>query len=213
MAGDGSETEQVGDAGTRPDPASPGDDDGLSIQERYDLLSNRRRRLALFCLARDDGGPVDADDIARQVAAWEDGVPVEVVTYEDRRSVYTSLRQHHLPKLADAGAVDYDRDAGTTALTARGHALEVYPSADMGDDRRSVARTVVGVGALSVFLAAGTLVDLPLLAAVPDVAALAFLLGVTVTGSVVAATARVPPAPGAVRPPELDPLDRPDEGA
>lgn len=79
----------------------------VSRDELFQLLSNRRRRFALHA-CRAGETPVALSDLAEQVAAWEYGKDVADVTPEERRRVYTSLQQTHLPTMADAGVLDID---------------------------------------------------------------------------------------------------------
>lgn len=91
--------------------------------EVYSLLSNHRRRYALHYLKRADG-PVTIGELADQIAAWEHEKPVSAVTSAERKRVYTSLQQTHLPNLEQAGIIELDRDAIT--LTEEVTELEVY---------------------------------------------------------------------------------------
>ena len=89
------------------------------------MLSNQRRRCVLYYLNRNPG-PVPLRDLAERIAAWENDVEVAELEYKQRKRVYTSLHQTHLPKLNDAGIVDYDRDRGTVSLDDAARELEVY---------------------------------------------------------------------------------------
>lgn len=70
-------------------------------------------------------------ELAEQIASWENDTSPAEITYQERRRVHNALRQYHLPKLADAGLVDYDPDERTVSLTepARHHRfyLDVLP--------------------------------------------------------------------------------------
>ena len=89
------------------------------------MLSNQRRRCVLYYLNRNPG-PVPLRDLAERIAAWENDVEVAELEYKQRKRVYTSLHQTHLPKLDEAGIVDYDRDEGTVTLADRATDLDVY---------------------------------------------------------------------------------------
>jgi DNA-binding transcriptional ArsR family regulator len=109
-------------------PQLAGDDperDRLTKDTVFSVLSNQRRRHVLRCL-RDEPDGSNIRDLSRQIAAWENDVSVEEITYKQRKRVYTSLHQTHLPKLADSGVIDYDRDRGTVALTERAATLEEF---------------------------------------------------------------------------------------
>lgn len=86
----------------------------------FTLLSNQRRRFAWhYC--RQTETPVELGEVAERVAAWENGKPVEAITSAERKRVYTSLQQSHLPKMDDADIVVFED--GTVDL---GDAAEEY---------------------------------------------------------------------------------------
>lgn len=79
--------------------------DDLTESERHRLLEVDRRRYALAALSEHEG-PVDLDDLAADVAAREEGVDEDDPSVLD--TMATALHHIHLPKLSDAGVVDYD---------------------------------------------------------------------------------------------------------
>ncbi|WP_058365666.1 DUF7344 domain-containing protein [Haloparvum sedimenti] len=97
------------------------------------VLSNRRRRDTVRYLKEVDE-QVPVRDIARQVAAWENDVETDAVTYDQRKRVYTSLHQSHLPRLAREGFIDYDRNRGTVSLTPDADDLQIYLEVVTGKD-------------------------------------------------------------------------------
>lgn len=97
----------------------------LSKDTIFSMLSNRRRRYVLYYFNRNPG-PASLRDLAERIAAWENDVEVANLDYKQRKRVYTSLHQTHLPKLDEAGVVDYDRSAGTITLADRATDLDVY---------------------------------------------------------------------------------------
>jgi hypothetical protein len=78
-----------------------------SIQrsELFHLLSNHRRRYALHACKRREL-PITLSDLAEQVAAWENDKSVAELNYQERRRVYTSMQQTHLPAMEDAGVME-----------------------------------------------------------------------------------------------------------
>ena len=89
---------------------SPTRTDGLTTESLdeavvFELVCNARRRRALRrLLAR---GETDLQPLVDHVVRVESG--------SSRNSVYASLRQHHLPRLADEGIVAFDPETGAVA--------------------------------------------------------------------------------------------------
>jgi len=106
-----------------PDSVADDSSDGIDRGEVFDLLSNQRRRYAIHHCKREDG-PVELGDLAEHVAAWELDKDVEALTSAERKRVYTSLQQTHLPTLDRAGMVEFDDR--TIELTDNISELEIY---------------------------------------------------------------------------------------
>lgn len=77
----------------------------LEESERHRLLEVDRRRHALFALG-DRRGPIDLDELATAVAEHEAGVDADDA--DAVATVATTLHHIHLPKMAEAGVVEYD---------------------------------------------------------------------------------------------------------
>lgn len=89
----------------------PDDKEGLSADEVLDLLAAARRRAAIEHLATTNQAHVRVTDLAERVAGTEyDRDPADVSS-DERKRVYISMIQSHLPPLDDAGVVDYDKEA------------------------------------------------------------------------------------------------------
>jgi hypothetical protein len=99
--------------------------DELSKGEIFDLLRNERRRYLLHYLLSADA-PVELGEVATRIAAWECDTTVEGVTSDQRKRVYTTLQQTHLPKMDDAQIVDYDCNRGVVRPTEHTDKLNVY---------------------------------------------------------------------------------------
>ena len=113
-----------------PQPVA-GDDVSLSTDDTrdriFETLSNPRRRETLRYLRRNGGDEtVPIRTLAEQIAAWENGVSPLEVTYKQRKRVYTSLYQSHLPKLYRYEFIEYDADRGTIKLTPQAEQLDAY---------------------------------------------------------------------------------------
>lgn len=98
--------------------------------EIFSLLSNHRRRFAIhYTKLHED--PVEISDVAEQVAAWELDKNINELDYAERKRVYTSLQQTHLPTLDDAGMITFEN--GEVEATDQVEQLEVYMDIVPGD--------------------------------------------------------------------------------
>lgn len=88
---------------------------GITTDDLFFTLSNERRRRVLEYL-RERRERVQMRELVREVAAREHGIEPDALTYDQRKSVYVSLRQTHLPKMDSLGIVRFDPDAGTVEL-------------------------------------------------------------------------------------------------
>jgi len=96
-----------------------------SLDTVFQTLGNQRRRFTISYLKTVEE-TATIREVATQVAAWENDISVEELSYQDRKRVYTSLYQSHLPKLAAAGFINYDRDRGIIKLTKEVDNLDLY---------------------------------------------------------------------------------------
>ncbi|WP_233710611.1 DUF7344 domain-containing protein [Natronococcus pandeyae] len=90
------------------------------------MLSNRRRRWVLYFLEQCDDRRVDLRTLVDRISAWEYDTPPDELPWKKRKRVYTALRQSHLPKLAEVGAIEYDRNRGEVELTDEAYELRMY---------------------------------------------------------------------------------------
>lgn len=88
-----------------------------SLDALFGVLANRRRRYALRCLSN-RAVPIGLADLAEDVAALEKETERTNLSASDVQNVHTALYHSDVPKLAEAGLVDYRRDRGTVALTS-----------------------------------------------------------------------------------------------
>jgi DNA-binding transcriptional ArsR family regulator len=134
--------------------------ESLSRNLVFDLLSSPRRRMVLSFLRR-DRDPCSVTELAEEIASLEYDRPVEDLSRQQRKRVYVSLYQTHVPKLADAGVIRYDEDASEVSLTRLAHRMDAYLT---DPDRETypwhyhyLALTAVG----GLLLAAAAVVGLP----------------------------------------------------
>lgn len=97
----------------------------FSQDQIFDLLSNRRRRYVLNFLLRVDR-PVSIQELSKELATWEFDVDQDELTDQQEKRIYVALYQTHIPKLEDAGVIDYDSDAGLVELTDDATRLQPY---------------------------------------------------------------------------------------
>ena len=109
------------------EPTSPDDEPLLPTDTLFELLKNRRRRDTIEFLKANDGEST-LSDVAEHIAAKENDLPVEGISSKQRKRVYISLYQCHLPKMDQAGVVDFEKDRGTIELSAS--ATQLYPYLD-----------------------------------------------------------------------------------
>lgn len=76
----------------------------------FEMLKNRRRRYAVYILQQE--GVIDLGTLAEQIAALETDNPTGEISSNDRKRIYVSLYQTHLPKLDDVGLIDFNRERG-----------------------------------------------------------------------------------------------------
>lgn len=98
------------------------EDAPLSIDETFEILKNKRRRIVLEYLKETDG-QVKLSELADHVTALENDTDISSITSTERKRVYVGLYQFHLPKMSDMGVIDYDQDRGDITLTERGKQL------------------------------------------------------------------------------------------
>jgi hypothetical protein len=78
-----------------------------------ELISNARRRAVIKRLSMiEDDEVTTLGELARRIAGEEYDIPPEQVSQNQRKSVYISLRQNHLPKLAETEIVVWDKRGG-----------------------------------------------------------------------------------------------------
>jgi hypothetical protein len=115
-----------------PEVAEDAPAEDVSSDVLYSLLADKRRRYTLHYL-KQRREQVAVREVAEQVAAWENGKSVEELTSQERKRVYIALYQSHLPKLADAGVIEYNRSRGIIERTERADIFDRYLSGGRAD--------------------------------------------------------------------------------
>jgi len=142
-------------------------DTALTRDECFELLSNPRRRYVLYCFQNADEASLG--ELAERIAAWENDVAVEEVSYRERKRVYTSLQQVHLPRLDDHDVVDFDDQSGVVTAETAFEELSEYLQRDQARDF-PWGLVYFGMGVLTAAALAASTAGAPLLARIPATA-------------------------------------------
>ena len=97
----------------------------VDTTQAFDLLGSDRRR-ALLRLLPADGTSMSIRTAALHLVLAESSEDAPTVAPETYRRALTSLHHAHLPKLADADAVDYDTESGSVRRGPVAAELEAY---------------------------------------------------------------------------------------
>lgn len=115
------------DSSTTGSDGEPETDAELTRDDIFHVLQCRRRRLVLKYLHEYTGDePADMSDIAEHIAALEHDTTVDALRSKQRQRVYIALYQSHLPKMDDAGVVDYNQDRGLVEPTPLANSFDRY---------------------------------------------------------------------------------------
>ncbi len=137
----------------------------LSKDVIFELLKNRRRRQVLSYLLETEQ-TVTLGELAEQIAAWENNTDINALSSDQRKRVYVALYQTHLPKMDDAGIIDYDQDRGLITLADNADLLMMYlDTENHRQDRWD--RWYAGTSLLGLAVVGAAYIQLPLLSAVP----------------------------------------------
>lgn len=100
-------------------------DSPLTPSVVFGILADKRHRFVLYLLeAR--GGTVALDELATEIAAWENDTRPELITKEMESRVHNRLFHAGIPKLAEYGLVTHTKDSEAVTLTQLGEQLEAY---------------------------------------------------------------------------------------
>lgn len=85
------------------------DESPEAVDEGLELLADERRRLFLSVM-RTYGEEITLPDVAEEVAVRESGRAVTELSAERVANVYISLYHDHMPRLIEAGLIEYDQE-------------------------------------------------------------------------------------------------------
>lgn len=117
MSDDGPKVDRggVADGGEHSLSATPRSSVTDDLDTVFELLSDARRRHLLYYLFALDGSVVELEAVANAVYRYE--TAETGADDRTRETVRVDLHHSHLPRLADAGIVDYDHRQGTIRVT------------------------------------------------------------------------------------------------
>ncbi len=140
----------------------------LSKDVIFELLKNRRRREVLSYLLETEQ-TVTLGELAEQIAAWENNTDINALSSDQRKRVYVALYQTHLPKMDDAGIIEYDQNRGLITLSDNADLLMMYLDTDTHRQDRW-DRWYAGVSVIGLLAVGGAYLQLPLLSIIPAIA-------------------------------------------
>lgn len=138
--------------------------DRMSMDLVFEILSNTRRRMVLYYL-RQDGGTSTIQKLAEQIAVMENDTRVEQLSSQQRKRVYVSLYQTHIPKLEETGIIEYDDDEGEVYLTDRAVEIDSYltPTTESEYQWQIHYLALAGIGGLLLFLSSSVVAGVSVL--------------------------------------------------
>lgn len=96
----------------------------INEDELFNVLSNRRRRFVLDYISK-KGGSATIGEISDTIVTWEKKGNFNEVS-SDRKNVYTSLQQNHLPRMEEANVINYNKNIGQVELTDNAEDYTIY---------------------------------------------------------------------------------------
>lgn len=96
-------------------------DGGAELDDLFRVAREEIRRVTLYLLLERERVPVE--ELADAVAGWVRARRGAVATRAYRDEVGLELSHRHLPHMADANLVEYDREAGTASLADRSESV------------------------------------------------------------------------------------------
>lgn len=153
----------------------------LSRDQMFEILSNQRRRSVIHYL-KQRGDRAELRELSAQLAAWETGKPIDQLEGNERKRIYTSLQQFHLPKMHTNDVIEFDDKQGVVELTAAANNLDVYLDV-VGKKDIPWSKYYASLSALSVALTIGVWFEIYPLMMLPKVSWVVFMATVFTTSS------------------------------
>lgn len=86
-------------------------EDHVEMDELFGILKNQRRRYVLKYLSLTEG-TVKLNDLSEWIASLECEKRIQELNSQERKRVYVSLYQCHLPKMDRVSVIAYDKPRG-----------------------------------------------------------------------------------------------------
>jgi hypothetical protein len=119
----------------------------LTLDRKFELLKNQRRRRVIRHLM-ENGESSTTGELAEHVAVLENDKPhVGAITSKERKAAYVGLYQCHLPKMDDYGIIEFNQARGRVELTELAYELEDYLGWETGPRWPLWYLGIAGVGA------------------------------------------------------------------
>lgn len=127
----------------------------------FGILKNGRRRRVIQYLM-DTEEEVTLSDLAEHIAAIENDTTPARLTSSQRKRVYVGLYQCHLPKMDDAGVIEYNQARGIIRATEQLPEFHDYLNPSSDDTDREWYRYYAGASSLGLIpLVVGMVVPAP----------------------------------------------------
>lgn len=142
----------------------------------------------LYYLRKSDE-PVKLTDLAEQVAAWENETEPDQITEQERKRVYVSLYQTHIPRLDEVGVVEYDKDSGEIELASDASHIDEYLGSP--EDTVPWQQVYLLLAGVSTLLLGLTVLNVGFFAGIPGTVAAAIVVGVFVIAAIAHSAVRL----------------------
>lgn len=157
-------------------------DADLTRDEVFDILNNRRRRLTIEYL-REQGSTTDLGNLCDYVASRENEIPPEQLGSDQRKRVYTALKQSHIPKMERADVVEFDDRDNDIRLTEQASELDVYLEV-VPDDDIPWSRYYLGLGGIFAAVLGFRSMGIWPTGVIPDLALMALMVGILLASAI-----------------------------
>ena len=113
--------------------------DDVDLDDVFEVLGNvRRRRILRYITDPATDEIVSLRELASHIAALENDIPEDQLGSQQRKRVYISLYQHHLPRMNDAGVLEFEKHPGvaypTSSTTVAANVLDTVDAHVNGGD-------------------------------------------------------------------------------